>query len=531
MFESKILKTNETSTVYDISLDGTFIDAFTGLVLHNTDGFDFKLPEKYRYTEENPYIGKGLNRYTKKGKEYVGVDADLAEFNDKFLNKSYNGSKDNMSANEVDEFVVSSVNVSRKNYLCLMQRDGSIKKVGNTMKSRKMSGYLQKFINKACDMLIMGDGSGFLREYYKYIDDIYNYRIPVRDIASRGNIKKELSSYVEDCCKLTKSGSKKSRQAWYELAIHNHLNVSQGDTIYYVNTGTKKSESDVKRITHQFIKDPENPTMEVELTSKLKSQLIKAECGIENINYRDLKTKQIKERLKKYIIREEDEIILNCKMVPLDVIENEKELLCSDLPDMEYNVVKYIEQFNNRIKPFLVCYSPEIRDQILIKNPSEEKCWTEEQSILVHGYPMKPGDQDTYEALMTPERKEIEFWIKINEIPPFVKECNIDWDKLVNDYKETLKKEACELFQAENEKYLNALSELTQDDIDKYYEDGIIPKSIEEIVTLNPTDMKFYFIRIPDMNPTTGGYLFDDLKLSMEEHGIEIEKPSYDDAF
>ena len=57
--------------------------------------------------------------------------------------------------------------------------------------------------------------------------------------------------------------------------------------------------------------------------------------------------------------------------------------------------------------------------------------FTEEEAKLVSGYPNKPEDQDTFEALMTPEIKEIEFWVSINEVPPFVKECNIDWDKLV----------------------------------------------------------------------------------------------------
>ena len=73
----------------------------------------------------------------------------MAEFNDTYLNKCYNGSTQNMSANEIDEYVDSSINFSRKNYCCKMERDGSIKKVGNTVKSRKMSGYLQKFLDKA----------------------------------------------------------------------------------------------------------------------------------------------------------------------------------------------------------------------------------------------------------------------------------------------------------------------------------------------------------------------------------------------
>lgn len=492
-------------------------------IVGDTDGFDFKLPDKFRYTEENPYIGKGLNRYVKAGKEYTYAEADFAEFNDLFLNKCYYGSKNNMSANEIDEYVESSINFSRKNYCCRMQRDGSIKKVGNTIKSRKMSGYLQKYLENSLELLIDGKGEEFLESYYNYIDDIYNYRISVRDIASKGNIKKSLDEYKKDCNTLTKSGSKKSRQAWYELAIREGLNVNPGDTIYYVNTGSKKSETDAKRITHQYVKNPDNPNEEIELVGKVKTTILKKECEKRGIDYKTLKTKDAKELLKKHIVREEDEVILNCKLVPFDVIEDEKDLLCSDIPDLEYNVEKYIEQFNKRITPLLVCFHPNIRDEILIKNPKDRKYWTKEESVLVSGYPMKPEDQDTYEALMTPERKEIEFWEKIGERPPFVDECNIPWEQLVEEYHETIKREADELFQAENKKYLEALDGLTKEDIDAFEEDGSLPKSITDVVTLSPKDMKFYFIRIPDMTPTTGGYIFDDIRLGMEEHGIETE--------
>lgn len=493
-------------------------------IVGDTDGFDFKMPEKFRYTEENPYIGKGLNRESKLGKKYIGNEADVAEYNDTILSKTYNGAEENLSGLGIDEYVSASINIARKNYLCLMEEDGSIKKVGNTMKSRKMSGYLQKFINKACDMLIQGDGYGFLNTYYDYLDDIYNYRIPVRDIASKGNIKKDLTEYIEDCKTLTKAGSKKSRQAWYELVLNNNISVNQGDTIYYVNTGKKKSESDVKRITHQYVMDPDNPTEEIELVTKIRTRLMKAECEKEGIEYKTLKTKDIKERMQKYITKEEDEIILNCKLVPREVIDNEKEYLCSDLPDLEYNVDKYIEQFNKRLTPLLVCFSPEIRNQILIKSPSERKYWTKEEAQLVSGCPMKEGDQDKYEALMTPERKEIEFWERIGERPPFLEECGINWDKLVKEYHEEVEFEKNELFQCENNKYLKALENLTEDDISDFEDEGKLPKSITDVVTLSPTDMRFYFINIPNKTPSTGGYIFDDIRISMEEHGIEVEK-------
>ena len=74
--------------VYDIHLDGTVVNALGRNIISNTDGFNFKLPEKYRYNKENPYIGKGLNRNVVEGKEYTGFDADVAEFNDLFMRRS-----------------------------------------------------------------------------------------------------------------------------------------------------------------------------------------------------------------------------------------------------------------------------------------------------------------------------------------------------------------------------------------------------------------------------------------------------------
>lgn len=78
----------KTSTyVYDISLDGTVINALGMNVAKQTDGFNFKLPEEsqYRYTKEHPYISPGLSRETKEGAEYTGFKADVAEFNDLYM--------------------------------------------------------------------------------------------------------------------------------------------------------------------------------------------------------------------------------------------------------------------------------------------------------------------------------------------------------------------------------------------------------------------------------------------------------------
>lgn len=503
--------------VYDISLDGTVVNALGMNIVSNTDGFNFQMPEedKFRYNNKHPYISTGGGRNSIKGKAYTRVDADVAEFEDTYFTHAWNGGVNKMGLG-IDEYCDACIQFARKNYADLMP-DGKTKKVGNTIKSRKMSGYLEKFIDTGIDLLLHDNGYKFLENYYNYIEQIYNYQIPVRDIASKGNIKKTMEEYIADSKTLTKSGSKKSRQAWYELALKENIPVKVSDTIYYINTGVKKSQSDVKRITHQYtIIDGE----EVELTAKVIRQLVSPICEKQGILYKNLKTKDKKEMLKPFIKREEDEIILNCQIVPSDIINSEDDILCSEIEDLgyepiEYNVDKYISQFNNRIRPLLVCFSPDIRNEILITNPKDRKFFTESESKLVHGFPNKPTDQDTYEALMTPERKEIEFWLKINERPPFVDECGIDWDGLVKKYYEERSQEDNATYKLENTRYLEALEKITPEDVEAFEEDGVIPSYITSIVTMG-SDLHFYFNNIPDKKPSTGGYVFDDISVPQE---------------
>ena len=503
---------SKSDFVYDISADGTFINALGNICCHNTDGFNFRMPDsdKFRYTKQNPYVSNGKGRNSVKDKEYIGVEADVCEFEDLYFNQAWNGGVNKMGLG-IDEFCPATINFSRKNYADLLE-NGETKKVGNTIKSRRMSGYIEKFLDSGIDLLLNSNGQQFLENYYDYIEKIFNYQIPLRDIASKGKIKKTIEQYKADCNTLTKGGTKKSRQAWYELVIRADKKVELNDTIYYINTGTKKSESDVKRITHKFIR--RNGEL-VELDSKVKKELVQKEFG-SDVKISSLTEKNIKDVLKKYIVKEEDEIILNCELVSSDIINSKDDVMCSD--EIEYNVVKYIDQFNKRITPLLVCFSPAIRDKILINNPSERQYFTSEECKLVSGMPNKITDQDTYEQLMTPERKEIEYWLSMGKEPPFCKECGIDWEAKVAEYLEIKAKEEDIVFQEENDKYLAALNKLSASDIEAFEEEGTIPSAISNLVTLD-ADMRFKFIKLPEMSPSTGGYIFDDISF----HRLEDE--------
>jgi len=478
-------------------------------IVGDTDGFNFQMPkeEDFRYTNSHPYIGKGLGRNVKKGAKYTRVEADVAEFEDLFLNTTYNNGVQRYGLG-IDEYCDACIQFARKNYADLMP-DGTTKKVGNTIKSRKMSGYLEKFIDEGVDLLLRGNGYKFLSNYYDYIEKIYNYQIPIKDIASKGNIKKSIKDYIADCKTLTKAGSKKSRQAWYELVIKENVNVNVSDTIYYINTGTKKGHSDVKRVTHYYAYDENGDKIEItkEVEKLYKENLkVAADAGVDS---KKTRLELAKEHYGNNAF-DEDEIILNCKLVPNEILDKEEDVLCSEYEGLEYNVEKYIDQFNKRITPLLVCFHPDIRSKILINNPKDRLFFTEEQSKLVSGYPNKEEDQDTFEALMTPERKEIEFWVKINETPPFVKECNIDWDTLVQKHLKEVENEKNELFETENKKYLDALETITNKDVEDFENEGKLPTAIASIMTLG-SDMRLYFKKIPNKTPSTGGFVFDDI--------------------
>ena len=486
---------SEKRTVYDISCDGTFVNALGMNVLHNTDGMNFRMPDKFEWTEDHPYVSTGMNRNTVAGKEYVGEWGDLAEFNDLFMRKK-NGL-------DIDEMIPSSVYLSRKNYADLLDANKlKIKLVGNTLKSKKMPIYIEKFIDSAIVDLLKGDGRSYLEKYYDKIEEIYNFRTPLKDIATVGKIKISLEEYKENCNQLTKGGTKKARQAWYELAIKHNLDVHMGDTIYYINTGTKKNDSDVQRVTkyYRFANgEKTDVTKEMKREWEKLKKIAKDKSDIESEEAErkltDAETGKIMS-LDAYVkawhgdVSSEDELVFNCVLLPASVVEDEEDHFCGD--DFEYNVEKYIKMFNDRIKAHLVCFDRSVRTKfetdrngnvketsnILITNPKDRKCFTDEECGLVSGQPFKPEDQDTYDQLMTMEDKEIKFWISVGKEPVYWRECGMDWDAIKAEYLERMKILEGEGIRDEVAEYEAIVSKVTEADVNALAENGVIPDRI-----------------------------------------------------
>ena len=471
---------NPTEYVYDVSTeDGTFVAGIGCITAHNTDGFNFVMDD-LEGIKNRKYIGKGLNRNTVNGREYTGADADVAEFNDLFMR--------NKMGLDIDEVIVSNIVLARKNYADLFDYESQkMKLVGNTIKSKSMPMYIERFIDKGIKLLLNDKGNEFLKYYYDYIEKIYNFKIPLKEIASKGRVKKSMKEYIAHTKTVTKAGSKKARQAWYELLLRDNVKADIGDTVYYVNTGEKKNDPDVKRVTEYYhVVDGEKVCITKELQKDRRALAANGDKMSMNEYIKEHKYKKTFGNIK---VIDEDIITLNSILLDNELVESDKDTFCDDTT--EYNSVRYIEQFNKRISPLLVCFSPEIRDEILIDNPNNRKEFVESKTKLTSGFPNKPTDQDTYEELMTMEDKEIKFWLSVDKEPPFLEEIGMDWDSVTEDYKQRMEVAKEEGVANELEKYDKIINSLTAKQVDDFNNEGSVPTQLTSFLDIDVPKMKF----------------------------------------
>lgn len=317
-----------------------FMDrGYTPLVL-DTDGVNFSCPED---VENRTYNGKGLHRFVKKDEVYTGIDADVAEYNERYMFGAM--------GLDIDDIMDATINLSRKNY-AILKPGGKVKLTGNTIKGKTIPKYIEKFLAKAIRLLLDGKGKEFVDFYYGYLEKIYNKQIPLVDIANKSKVKKTVQSYLKRG--LDKNGRDLPRQAHMELIIRDNIHVNLGDTLYYVNNGSRKSHADIS-----FSKTKKTP---------------------------------------------EGELKFNCYLITEDQIKKNPDLTG------DYNVPKYIEAFNKKVEPLLVVFPLHIRESLIIDNPENKQFFTSKELELIGGVATNPEDQDTLEELMTMSDSEIKFW-------------------------------------------------------------------------------------------------------------------------
>ena len=342
----------------------------------DTDGMNFSLPEGG--VDDRVYIGKGNNWLVKEGKEYCGYDADVAEFNDIFM-------KGEMGL-DCDGTWDSCINLARKNY-ATMEQNGKIKLTGNSIKSKKMPKYIEKFLDKGVKQLLKGEGKEFIEWYYEYIQKIFDQRVPLAEIASKAKVKLSVDDYIKRSKQTTKAGALMSRQAHMELIIRDGIQSNLGDMILYVNNGTKATHGDVQKVNK-----PKKGWSVDQLSLYFSNSKVDPN-SIESV------------------------VQLNCYRVEPSDLENNPEMLG------EYNIQRAITTFNKRVEPLLIVFDDEVRDSLLIKNPEDRSFYTTEQCKLINGKPFSPGDQDDiYENLIKMEQGEVDFWESVGIDPNYMYE-------------------------------------------------------------------------------------------------------------
>jgi DNA polymerase elongation subunit (family B) len=441
----------------------------------DTDGFNFAFPDN---VNDIKYTAKGTHWKTEEdaGKELTGLDAVLAEFNENYMI--------GRMGLDIDDVCNSTINFARKNYA--NDIGGKIKLVGNSVKSKKMSVYIEEFLGKGIRMLLDGDGYSFINHYYEYVDKIYNYQIPLVKMASKAKVKISISDYKKKATMKNKAGNPMPKQAHMELAMKDGLDITLGDVLYYINTGTSKSNGDLKTVDKNKMTKKEReayfaahgewpkPNKVVELNCKL--------INPETVE-RDFEAVKELDMLKKAILTLEKE---------QDIVDIQKRIneIESTLYTDEYNVARYLDAFNKKVKPLLVCFDSEIRDNILldivkIKDKETKKTheklkdrqvFTKAQCELVSGKPFKETDQDSYEELMTMEDKEIKFWDKVDKVPNNMEV--EEWERIRADYHERMRIAKEEGIIFEMEKLDGIFRQLEVKDLVELIENDKIPTDI-----------------------------------------------------
>ena len=251
------------------------------------------------------------------------------------------------------------INLARKNY-ALITAKGKIKLTGNSIKSKKMPIYIEKFLDKGIKLLLDGKGQEFVEWYYEYVQKIFDQKIPLMDIANKAKIKQTIEDYIIRSKTKTKAGSLMSRQAHMELAIKDKLNANLGEVIFYVNNGTKASHGDVQK--------------------------------------------------------KGDGVQINCYMLDKDILDNDPNLTG------DYNVPRAITTFKKRIEPLLVCFKDEVRNALIVNDPEQRGIFTTAQCELINGQPFDESGQDKLEDVLAITDLEMLYWEKRGLSPDYMYE-------------------------------------------------------------------------------------------------------------
>jgi len=374
-----------------------------------TDGINFQIPNytNTRITNDGEIIEE-VERLIEEMWKYddkKGIDALIKKFNKEEMIPPY------MAVDNDGEFI-SSLNLSRINYATLStykdKKTGELKEkiklTGNTIKSKIMPGYIEEFIDKGFELILHGEGEEFFNYYKKYVDDIYNHKIPLMKIASKSRVKTTIARYKNRG--VDKNGREKGKQAYMELLIQERKRIGlelfekhKTDLKIEIPEIDLTDDNKIKLISNYMPPEPELDSFIYFVNTGTKKSDSSSNSIHETIDG------VTKERLASTLIKNED-LVNNPNMTGY------------------YNVEKYLSAFNSRVKTILVGFEPEVRKAFLSNyecvTKTNENGKTKKTKIkeLVHHFftkeqlTLKNFDEDIYKEAMFLEPKESQFWNK-----------------------------------------------------------------------------------------------------------------------
>jgi hypothetical protein len=114
------------------------------------------------------------------------------------------------------------------------------------------------------------------------------------------------------------------------------------------------------------------------------------------------------------VVKKADSLVINAYRLDNEELEKNPDMLG------DYNISRAIATFNKRIEPLMVVFKDDVRNSLIIDNPSKREFFTKEQCQLINGHPFEETDQDKLEDVLTISEPEMKFWDKVGLNPDYI---------------------------------------------------------------------------------------------------------------
>jgi DNA polymerase elongation subunit (family B) len=390
-------------------------------ILAVTDGVNFSFPTDSAFDINKVPFGNGITKpideawiYMLDGRTFTGIRALSEKFNKEEMPQPFMGV-------DMDGIWKSSLTLSRINYANLTNEEvdkksgniisPKIKLTGNTIKSKTMPEYIEDFIDNGLKLILNNKGEEFVEYYNEYLKKIYYKQIPFKKIATKTKYKKTIKDYLNRG--FNKNNQPKAKQAHMELIIQqkNDAITKQYEKQYGVDATTVMEKND-RLVIDMYAKlyGADNGESSATLAEKkeMVGHFLYSEPELDTyLYYVNIGIKKSQGDSSK-ISNENGEMVLASKLISVEDLELNPELTGN------YNVAKYVDSFNKRANSIMEGYSPEIKAEILIKDPSKRE-YLDSKDLVLRSF-----KGDDYDESLILEEKELRFWNRTGYDPNLI---------------------------------------------------------------------------------------------------------------